>query len=58
MLCSIASNFGEMPELHQIVFGVLAVAGAVAAICDGRGGFPQKKRSFHLADEVSTAAYR
>ncbi|MFG6197726.1 hypothetical protein [Nonomuraea sp. JJY05] len=30
MLFSIMSNFGEMPTWHQIVFGLAAVAGAVA----------------------------
>lgn len=58
MLCSIASNFGQAPEPHQIVFGVLAVVGAVAAIAEGRGGVRQKKRSFHFAHHIATASYR
>jgi len=30
MLFSIASNFNEVPEFHQLVFGLAAVATAVA----------------------------
>jgi len=32
MLFSIASNFNEVPEFHQLVFGLAAVATAVATV--------------------------
>ena len=32
MLFSIASNFDEVPEFHQLVFGLAAVATAVATV--------------------------
>jgi len=46
MLFSIASNFEEAPELHQLAFGLAAVAAAVATTQAAAGPLrPQKKCS-------------
>ncbi|WP_157548858.1 hypothetical protein [Nonomuraea candida] len=52
MLFSIASNFGEAPEWHQVVLGAAAVAGAVAVAAPPRAvtGRLQKK-SFQFVEQ-------
>ncbi|MFD9950495.1 hypothetical protein ACFWYW_33550 [Nonomuraea sp. NPDC059023] len=32
MSFSIASNFGDMPEWHQVMLGLAAVAGAISTV--------------------------
>jgi hypothetical protein len=44
MLFSLASNFGELPEWHQVLFSVVAVASAASATWTAeRRGHPKKR---------------